>query len=71
MIIFRVQIGGWAFNRAWAFIRDFTITEFIHAFAKYHFYFRICKSRFSHDVAQVYLVRFFVLFWYIDFTVQV
>ena len=25
MNIFRVQIGGWAFNRAWAFIRDFTV----------------------------------------------
>ena len=25
IVIFRVQIGGWAFIRAWAFIRDFTV----------------------------------------------
>ena len=25
MDILRVQIGGWAFIRAWAFIRDFTV----------------------------------------------
>ena len=25
MVIFRVQIGGWAFIRAWAFIRDFKV----------------------------------------------
>ena len=28
MVIFRVQIGGWAFIRAWAFIRDFMVYWF-------------------------------------------
>ena len=27
MVIFRVQIGGLAFIRAWAFIRDFMVYE--------------------------------------------
>ena len=26
MDIFRVQIGGWSFIRAWAFIRDFKVS---------------------------------------------
>ena len=27
IVILRVQIVGWAFIRAWAFIRDFTVSE--------------------------------------------
>ena len=27
MVIFRVQIEGWAFSRAWAFIRGFTVID--------------------------------------------
>ena len=34
MVIFRVQIGRWAFIRAWAFIRDFTVLNFIHTAEK-------------------------------------
>ena len=26
MVIFRVQIRGWAFIRAWALVRDFTVS---------------------------------------------
>ena len=33
MVIFRVQIGGWAFIRAWTFIRDFTVNPEIFLFS--------------------------------------
>ena len=33
MVIFRVQIGGWAFIRAWTFIRDFMVYPEIFLFS--------------------------------------
>ena len=35
MDIFRVQVGGWAFIRAWAFIRDFTVYHILFLNLRY------------------------------------
>ena len=49
MVIFRVQIGGWAFIRAWGLIRDFTVIVFFHQVSKnIWLLMELVDSRFVH-----------------------